>query len=99
MTQKTIFRVLVLIIAFASLSAPRHYVSQNSQRDGYQRQTSVELIPRGPDGQRLSLTRAEIYLDFWGSGELVPLPGDRQSAILRLDRAWLCSASTEICKG
>jgi len=55
MTQKTLFKVLLLIAALASLSAPPSTLSQNPQTDGYRRQTAVGLIPIGPDGQRLSL--------------------------------------------
>ena len=73
-------------------------MSQNPQSDGYRRQTSVALIARGPDGQQIPLTRADIYLDVWSDGKLTPLPRNGQVATLRLDRAWLCSAWADLCK-
>jgi hypothetical protein len=97
MTQKTFFRTLVLIAALVSQNA-RPATSQNPQTDGYRRQTSVTLIPRGLDGQTLQLNSADIYLNRWYDGKLVPLPRSGQTATLRLDQDWLCSAWTDICK-
>jgi len=98
MKQKTLFRVVILTFALTSLSRPSASISQNSQTDGYRRQTSVTLIPRSPDGQPISLTRADLYLDVWGGGQLVRLPRNSQSVTVRLDQDWLCSAWTDICK-
>jgi hypothetical protein len=98
MSQKTFFRVLVLIFAFAALGAPRSTLSQNPQADGYRQQTSVALIPRGPDGQQIQLTRADIYLDVWNGGKLAPLPRNGHAATLRLDQEWLCSEWTDLCR-
>ena len=92
MTRKSFFSVLVLIAALAPLGAPHLSLSQSSQREGYLRQTSVELTPRGSDGQVVPLSRADLYVDVWGRGQLVRLPRNGQTAVLRLDREWLCNA-------
>jgi hypothetical protein len=98
MTRKPFVRFLVLIIALASLRAAAATLSQTPQTDGYRRQTSVTLIPHGPDGQLVTFTKADIYLDLWNGGQLVSLPWTGQSATLRLDQEWLCGAWTELCK-
>ena len=87
MTQESILRVFILILAFAS-----------PQTDGYQRQTSVLLTPHDPDGRVISFTRADIYLDIWGGGQLAVLPRAGQSAVVRLDQEWLCGAWADVCK-
>ena len=98
MTPKMFLRILVLATAIVLPSVSSSSFFQNPQTDGYRRQTSVTLIPRGPDGQLVSLTRADIYLDVWNGGQLAPLPRNGQAATLRLDQDWLCSAWTELCK-
>jgi hypothetical protein len=98
MTQKTFFRFLVLIVALASLSAPFSSLSQSPPTDGYRRQTSVQLTPFGTDARVISLTRADIYLDVWGGGQLVHLPRNGPLATVRLDQDWLCSVWADVCK-
>ena len=87
MTRESILRLFVLIIAFAS-----------PQADGYRRQTSVLLTPHDPEGRVISFTRADIYLDIWGGGQLVALSRAGQSAVVRLDQECLCSAWADVCK-
>jgi hypothetical protein len=73
-------------------------LAQNPQTDGYRRQTSLQLTLRDADGRVIAPTRADIYLDIWGGGQLVSLPREGQSAVVRLDQEWLCGASSEFCK-
>jgi hypothetical protein len=73
-------------------------LAQNPQTDGYRRQTSLQLTLRDADGRVVTPTRADIYLDIWGGGQLVSLPREGQSAVVRVDQDWLCGASSEFCK-
>jgi len=57
----------------------------------------LRILAVGPGNQPLRLTRADIYLDVWGPGKIVPMVRDDSGATMRIDRASLCAAWPEGC--
>jgi hypothetical protein len=60
----------------------------------------TELVIRavGPGGQPLTISRAELYLDYWGGGDTIVLPSTGATVRVPLGRDWLCREHAELCE-
>jgi hypothetical protein len=60
--------------------------------------TELRIHPVDEAGNAVAVTKAEIYLDFWGGGEKITLPIEAGSVRLPLDRDWLCDQKAALCE-
>jgi hypothetical protein len=94
----SILRAIPILVLTLPATMDHAAAIQNSTPNGFSIPTSLRIDARGPSGESLSLKSAEMFLDVWNGGDLVPVSRDAGAAILKLDHAWLCDASPEICK-
>jgi hypothetical protein len=87
-----------MMAAFLPIQTFSASQAEKPKTDGLARLTTVELIARGPDGAPFPFSKASLYLDTWGIGELVALPVNHESTTLHFDQAWLCSAWDFLCQ-
>jgi hypothetical protein len=60
--------------------------------------TELRIHPVDEAGNAVPLSRAELYIDFWGGGETTTLTVDANGVHVPLDRAWLCDHWRDLCQ-
>ena len=60
--------------------------------------TLLRIQPLDERGSPVRLSRAELYVDWWGHGQNISIPRTERGIELRLDRSWLCDQWPDGCK-
>jgi hypothetical protein len=88
MTSSRPLRRRVLLVVIALLGATAQTPAP----------TELVIHAVGPAGQPLTISGAELYLDYWGSGDTVVLPTSGATVRVPLGRDWLCREHPDLCE-
>lgn len=60
--------------------------------------TELRIQPLDEAGRPLQLARADLHIDIWGGGRMIPLPHRDGRVVVHLERSWLCGSWPEACR-